>query len=314
VLALSADGKSVLSSSGAGFATLWDWPADRPVRVSPRIVKGIGGLGFVPQGVLIIGLDGQAHLWNPQSGQEERTFSLAEAHTFERIAFARDGRTLLTGWSQPQVRAWDTQTGKVRQTFALSGTATIRSLALSPDGQTVAAGGSDNLVYLWDAAGGRLLRTLAGHSEMVEGVAFAPDGRTLLSGAADKAVRLWDVASGQALRTFTTSDKVHDLVFSADGQTFLAVGSTDTAEVWDLAAGRRLRTLVAPDGGRISAALFAPDGRTLITSTPDGQLHTWPRDADELIRQVCAQLVRDLTPDERALYNIKDSAPTCPAP
>jgi WD40 repeat protein/class 3 adenylate cyclase len=314
VLALSADGKSVLSSSGAGFATLWDWPADRPVRVSPRIVKGIGGLGFVPQGVLIIGLDGQAHLWNPQSGQEERTFSLAEAHTFERIAFARDGRTLLTGWSQPQVRAWDTQTGSVRQTFALSGTATIRSLALSPDGQTVAAGGSDNLVYLWDAAGGRLLRTLAGHSEMVEGVAFAPDGRTLLSGAADKAVRLWDVATGQALRTFTTSDKVHDLVFSADGQTFLAVGSTDTAEVWDLAAGRRLRTLVAPDGGRISAALFAPDGRTLITSTPDGQLHTWPRDADELIRQVCAQLVRDLTPDERALYNIKDSAPTCPAP
>lgn len=313
VLVLSADGRSVISSSGAGFVTLWDWPADRLVRVSPRILAGIGGLGFVPQGVLIIGLDGQAHLWNPQSGQEGRLFSLAEAHTFERIAFSRDGRMLLTGWNQPQLLAWDTQTGSIRQTFALSGTATIRSLALSLDGQMVAAGGSDNLVYLWEA-GGRLLRTFAGHGDMVEGVAFAPDGRTLLSGAADKTVWLWDVAGKQAPRTFTTADKVHDVVFSADGQTFLAVGSVDTAEVWDLAAGRRLRTLVAPNGGRVSAAVFAPDGRTLITSTPDGQLHTWPRDADELIRQVCAQLVRDLTPDERALYNIKDSTPTCPAP
>jgi len=48
-----------------------------------------------------------------------------------------------------------------------------------------------------------LLRTLSGHTFIVNSVAFSPDGQTLASGSYDTTIKLWHLASGQEVRTLT---------------------------------------------------------------------------------------------------------------
>src|SRR5581483_9353863 len=69
----------------------------------------------------------------------------------------------------------------------------------SPDGHSLASAADDDTIRLWDAASGKHLQTLAGHSEMSNGMAWSPDGEYLAS-SDDKTIHLWDAASGKALQ------------------------------------------------------------------------------------------------------------------
>jgi WD40 repeat protein len=149
-----------------------------------------------------------------------------------------------------------------------------------------------------------LLRTLDGHSGVVESVVFSPDGKTLASGSADKTVIFWDPNSGSQLRTLQgNSGFVNSVAYSPDGRTLAAGNEEKTISLWNVSSGQLLRTLQGQtdrDGevekgasfGSVGSVAFSPDGRTLASGSDDSAvgmwnvasghlLHTW-RDEDSL--------------------------------
>ena len=88
------------------------------------------------------------------------------------MAFAPDGRTILTGSEDNTARLWDAATGqKIR---ILGGHEKgITSVAFA-DGRTILTGSDDDTARLWDAATGQKIRILGGHEKGITSVAFAP--------------------------------------------------------------------------------------------------------------------------------------------
>jgi WD40 repeat protein len=56
---------------------------------------------------------------------------------------------------------------------------------------------------VWDVDTGREVRTLAGHSDRVNGAALSSDGRHAVSVSQDRTLRVWNVDAGEVLATFT---------------------------------------------------------------------------------------------------------------
>jgi WD40 repeat protein len=191
------------------------------------------------------------------------------------VAFAPDGKVLVSCGSDGLAKIWDVVKGTVRADLAGHEGKVLR-VAVSPDGKTIATGGEDRTVRLWNAADGKAMGTLSGHTEAVTALAFAPEGTVLASGSQDYTIRLWDVASARALRTLKGHDSgVQDLAFAPDGKSIASAGRDATIRLWEVAVERE-STILGMHRDRAWCVAFAPDGKTVVSGGLDKMVRFWP--------------------------------------
>ena len=219
------------------------------------------------------------------------------------VLFSPDGGRLAIGEDYGRIRILNWRTGTmVTMTNVTQVGEGVRALTFSPTAEVLAAGSgyTSGTLCLWDASSGELWGRWTNHIGLLRALAFTPDGRLLAAASDDRMIRIWKVAESVefgCLRAY--QEQVTALAFLPDGRT-LASGCDDgSLRLWDLAgvtpppahtsfvisygleamAGQEVRrfspgTLDPKLVQRIGVA-FAPDGRSFITTDPDGSLGVW---------------------------------------
>jgi WD40 repeat protein len=112
--------------------------------------------------------------------------------------------------------------------------------------------------------------------------AFSPDGRGLAV-ISERKVTLYDLATGQPRLTFdaevasqSTVITTHGYVvaFSPDGNRLAIAGAKNLVHLADVATGRDLATFQGHTGA-LTGVAFAPDGKTIASSSNDGTVLIW---------------------------------------
>ena len=221
------------------------------------------------------------------------------------VAFAPGGKTLASSCFDGSVRLWDATTGTETGCFRCpantkpgEGPTVLDDVAISPDGKTLFAVGNNNKAYVWDRATGKELHRLTGKNNNF-GLALSPDGQTVAIADNEGSVQLWEAKTGKPLRRFGTKGRPIDaLAFSPDGKT-LACGDlaavrndgagppvgASTIRLWDTATGRPLRKLKGHTGN-VTALVFSPDGRTLVSTSHDATIRFWDPATGKEMRKI----------------------------
>ncbi|MEJ7602437.1 MAG: protein kinase [Kofleriaceae bacterium] len=128
------------------------------------------------------------------------------------------------------------------------------NISVSPDGSRIAIAQVDRTVRLHDAETGKVLRTLRGHTDMVQNLAFSPDGTMLATSSYDKTVRLWELST-ERHRVLRGHAGSVDFIAWRDATHVVTASHDGTLRVWDV-PDLELPT-VSELAGRLSAATSA---------------------------------------------------------
>src|SRR5258708_653473 len=178
---------------------------------------------------------------------------LRHGHHVTSVAYAPDGKSLVSTGTDHVARLWGTATGKEIRTFgeqtdrtnAFAPSRWIYCVAISPDGKALATGDHTpgwalNTIRLWDVETGKETRKIQGHKGGILALVFSANGKTLASGSADKTVRLWQVSTGDEVQSFTGNlGEVRFVAFSKDDASLLNSDGKVIGQ-WELGTGREL--------------------------------------------------------------------------
>ena len=131
-LAISPDGKTIVTSIGDPIVTYWQ-VSTHEVQKRLRDPSGpVRALAISPDGsTLATGGDGRVvKLWNLPTGRERATLR-GHAGAISCVAFSHDGKTLASGSRDASVTLWDIAKSAERTTLARH-TSAITSVAFAP--------------------------------------------------------------------------------------------------------------------------------------------------------------------------------------
>ncbi|MGL4551913.1 MAG: WD40 repeat domain-containing protein, partial [Gemmataceae bacterium] len=202
-------------------------------------------------------------LWRAQA-HSSQTWVVSDTQT-PAVAYDPTGTTLATGGADGTLRLWDARTGRPGRVLARG---PVACLAVTISAGRVAAAFTDNTIRVYDTATGKELRRWEG-GRHIRCLAFSPDGRTLAGGTGERIhVPLWDTRTGERLlKPDGHQASLQSLAYPANGR-LVARSYRSGSFAWDTLTGRPTPLAVPPLAWWGEA--FAPDGRTIALSEPDG--------------------------------------------
>lgn len=315
-LDISEDGLLAVSGSGPLRGTpldtdvrLWNIANGEMIRRYRGHTATVEGVAISPDGSQILSgaWDGQIILWDRESGEEIRRFTLPEEVRVTSVAFHPNGVLAASSASDGSMILWDVAGGVEVQRFE-GHEGAVNKIAFDAEGTRLASASDDMTVRVWDVESCRELLLLTGHEDRANDVTFSPDGSLLLSSAWDSTVRLWDLDTGELLTVYEGHNgPTFGLAFSPDGEVFVSGSADASVRMWDVATGQELRRL---DGHTnwISEVQFTPDGRFVLSASQDDTMRLWQiaRTAEEIIAWAEGnRYLRDLTCAEREQYRVE---------
>jgi serine/threonine protein kinase/WD40 repeat protein len=261
-----------------GSARLWNLAVGAQLdTVGPRALAVAGSRGR--KLVATAGADETVRILGP--GLKE-VRSLVHPGLVRAVVFSPDGRRVLTGSDDGQVRLWEIETGKLLLTLdALTGT--ITCVAVSPDGKRGAAmgrergatGGPTNVAVFGLEDGGRLLPSPPPQpwSASAHAMAFGGSSDLLLLVPQDRRlhqVTTWNVRTGEASLIPTLGGFNTSVVATEDRRYAICGDQFGVLPFIDLAKCEEVEDQHLQEISRV-----AFKGSSLVSASFDGTIRTW---------------------------------------
>lgn len=225
VSALAFDaGGELLATAGEGGTAIWD------LRTGEHVVLHNGpsnDIAFDPGGLLGAASSEGVRYWEPPLGGEGHFISTSGtlfAPGSSSVAFHPDREFMVTSGGFG-IRVYGVDRGDFRRDLYPSTRPPLETYSISfhHEGGLLVSADSDWKVILWSAETFEPVRTLEGHTGLLDAV-FHPTRPELATAGVDGTVKFWDVDTGRLRLSIPAPGSVSDLEYSPEGRYLAAIG------------------------------------------------------------------------------------------
>jgi WD40 repeat protein len=148
-------------------------------------------------------------------------------------------------------------------------------LAFSPNGKMLATCGKDKSVTIYETDTFDEVHKLADHKNTIPYIAWDPSSTKLVSCSQDKTAKVWDMETGRLLASIINhTEPVTTAAWLPDGQSFVT-GSLDKRQPLNLWSQDGTFLHKWPANHRVQDLAVSPDGKRLVTISPDKQVYVY---------------------------------------
>ena len=236
-LAITPDGKKLISTGTGGAVCVWDVESGKMIGAYKEHTSTVYSVAISPDGskVLTGGRDSVARLWNLRT-QETLMELKGHQRDIRTVTFSPDGKQALTCSLDKTLRLWDLEAAKQLHVMKPDNQ-WVNNVQFSSDG-TRAVSLSGSSIDLWDLKTGKRIHRLQGQGSPLTTVAWSADGRLLATGGYGGRVGLWDVDSGKSIETLLGHRSwIWRVKFTPDGTQVVSAGGGRHASTGGVQAG-----------------------------------------------------------------------------
>ena len=206
------------------------------------------------------------------------------------VAFAGDGRWIVSSGSDATVKVWNAATRTLVRTVPLDvGAAT----ALAAEGRRAAAGHKDGSVSVWDLDAGDKIAAFKRNDALISAVTFMGTQDRFAASARDGTVTLFDMASRNGpIPVLEGHEGAADALAYSAANGLLASGGADrTVKLWNT-GNFSLNRIYRGHSEAITALALSPDGRLLASASLDGAVRLWSTSSGRTFRSASLHKIR----------------------
>lgn len=275
-LAVSADGRYLVSGSSDKTALMWNITSGLPVQGfrGHSTVAANAVFGAEDKEILTVTLAGSIRRWDTQSLQVANSQFRDDINGFTKITFSPDRLIALAGTYANGGMIWMAATGRPLRNLPPVNMP-ITSVAFSPNNIDLLLGEASGKTTRWIPGPDNPPVELPGPASTVTNLVFSPPKGELAFGSYGNGTgRVWSMADNQQRYSLSGMDSVSSAAFSPDGRYLLTSGKSGGLIYWDAQTGDKKATISAHED-RLSAMDISSDSQLAITGSWDGTAKIW---------------------------------------
>jgi WD40 repeat protein len=235
-----------------------------------------------------------------------------KGHTgsIKSLLFSYDGKYLYSASLDGKVLKWDlaARTSRNVTTDLLE----ITSLVISSNGNYLAGVSSDGKALIWNPERTADPFRIPDNGKIIKTVRFKPDENILAVGYTDGYIQLWDISSRKSVSDLIKAHtaEVNDIRFNNKYSQMATASNDGSLKIWNTGDLTTPPITFLDNDGFVLAIEFSPDGELIISGTygdkGPNNLVGRPTYADQMAKDICTMLTRNLSTEEWSTYVGKD--------
>mmetsp|Transcript_110188 Transcript_110188/g.351186 ORF Transcript_110188/g.351186 Transcript_110188/m.351186 type:complete len:620 (+) Transcript_110188:87-1946(+) len=218
-------------------------------------------------------------VWNATTRQELLRIQVPNMECY-CCDFTRDGRSIVSGWSDGKIRAFLPQSGKLLYVINDAHKNGVTAMAISSDCGRIVSGGMEGEVRVWRI--GQQTQSMDAsmkeHRNRVWCIRMRADDSQAVSASGDGSCIVWDLTTKTRSLCLFESTLFKSIAYHPDESQILTTGSDRKIGYWDTFDGQAIRMLEGSDEGELSTLSMSKSGSHYVSGGEERLVKLWDYD------------------------------------
>ncbi|PNF16695.1 Cilia- and flagella-associated protein 52 [Cryptotermes secundus] len=215
-------------------------------------------------------------VWSTETSLELLRITVAN-FTCTGIQFTCDGKSIISGWNDGEIRAFTPQTGRLIYEIHNAHSKGVTAIAITTGGHRIVSGGGEGQVRVWEIKPTyqKLEGILQEHRGPVSCIRISSSDTEAISASSDGTCVIWDIVRLTRKHSLFANTQFMGVCYHPSDLQVVTTGTDCKIGYWEVYDGSLIREIDGSTSSGLNAIEITTDGEHILTGGNDQYVKVW---------------------------------------